>query len=236
MILMPGLLVYSFRSGFSGLTLGILLQASVSTAGDTTCVPLVAVDIEASKILSETDQSELINPFLGACIDGDLIRSILSAISNYILDEGYVTSRPYLLEQDISDGQIEIRILVGTIEAIIDADSGTSSGKIATAFAFHDEALNLRELETSLEAIERVASVSASFEIRPGTQQGASIVAVKTTTEKSFRTELGINAQTGLSTQLSFQAALDNPLDINDLIEFRYKVGQMHAPCRYQHL
>jgi hemolysin activation/secretion protein len=227
MILMPRLRVFSFRSGFSGLTLGILLQASVSTAGDTTCVPLVAVDIEASKILSETDQSELINPFLDACIDGDLIRSILSAISSYILDEGYVTSRPYLLEQDISDGQIEIRILVGTIEAIIDADSGTSSGKIATAFAFHDEVLNLRELETSLEAIERVESVSASFEIRPGTQQGASIVAVKTTTEKPFRTELGINAQTGLSTQLSFQAALDNPLDINDLIEFRYNDGEM---------
>jgi len=225
---MPGLLVYSFRSGFRGLTLCVLLQASVSASGDTTCIPLVRVDIEASEILAEPDQPDLIEPFLGACIDSELIRGILSAISNSFIDRGYVTSRPYLLEQDISDGQIEIRILVGTIEAIIDTDSGASNGKIATAFVFNDEVLNLRELETSLEAIERLESVSASFEIRPGTQQGASIVAVKTTTEKPFRTELGINAQTGLSTQLSLLVALDNPLDINDLIEFRYNNGDQY--------
>ena len=225
---MPGLLVYTFRSGFRGLTLCVLLQASVSAAGDTTCIPLVRVDIEASEILTESDQPGLIEPFLDACIDSDLIRNILSAISNYIIGQGYVTSRPYLLEQDISDGQIEIRILVGTIEAIIDVDSGTGNGKIATAFMFNDEVLNLRELETSLEAIERLESVSASFEIRPGTRQGASIVAVKTTTAKPFRTELGINAQTGLSTQLSLLAALDNPFNINDLIEFRYNNGEQY--------
>lgn len=225
---MPGLLVYSYRSGFRGLTLCVLLQASVSASGDTTCIPLVRVDIEASEILAEPDQPDLIEPFLGACIDSELIRGILSAISNSFIDRGYVTSRPYLLEQDISDGQIEIRILVGTIEAIIDTDSGASNGRIATAFVFNDEILNLRELETSLEAIERLESVSASFEIRPGTQQGASIVAVKTTTEKPFRTELGINAQTGLSTQLSLLVALDNPLDINDLIEFRYNNGDQY--------
>ena len=225
---MPGLLVYSYRSGFRGLTLCVLLQASVSASGDTTCIPLVRVDIEASEILAEPDQPDLIEPFLGACIDSELIRGILSAISNSFIDRGYVTSRPYLLEQDISDGQIEIRILVGTIEAIIDTDSGASNGKIATAFVFNDEVLNLRELETSLEAIERLESVSASFEIRPGTRQGASIVAVKTTTEKPFRAELGINAQTGLSTQLSLLVALDNPLDINDLIEFRYNNGDQY--------
>ena len=191
-------------------------------------MPLVRVDIEASEILAETDQPDLIEPFLGACIDSELIRDILSTISNSFIDRGYVTSRPYLLEQDISDGQIEIRILVGTIEAIIDSDSGIGNGKIATAFVFNNEVLNLRELETSLEAIERLESMSASFEIRPGTQQGASIVAVKTTTEKPFRAELGINAQTGLSTQLSLLAALDNPLNINDLIEFRYNNGELY--------
>ena len=225
---MPWLLVYFFRSGFRWLTLCVLLQVSVSAAGNTTCIPLARVDIEASGILAESDQPDLIEPFLGACIDGELIRNILSAISNYIIGQGYVTSRPYLLEQDISDGQIEIHILVGRIEAIIDADSGTGNGKIATAFAFNDEVLNLRELETSLEAIERLESVSASFEIRPGTRQGASIVAVETTTEKPFRAELGINAQTGLSTQLSLLAALDNPLNINDLIEFRYNNGEQY--------
>jgi len=204
-----------------------LLQASVQAAGDAACVPLLRVDIEANQILDETDQAGLIDPLLGACIDGDLVRNLLAAISNSLIEQGYVTSRPYLLEQDISDGRIDIRILVGTIEAIVDAESGLSNGRIATAFMFNDEVLNLRQLETSLEAIERIESVSASFEIRPGSQQGASIIAVKTTTEKAFRMELGVNAQTSFNTQLSLQASLDNPFNINDLFEYRYNSGEM---------
>ena len=152
---------------------------------------------------------------------------MLAAISNYFIDNGYVTSRPYLLEQDASDGQIEIRILVGTVEAVIDADSGSRSGKIATAFLFSDEILNLRDLETSLEQIERVASVDASIEIRPGTQQGGSIVAIKTTESDPLRFEVGANAQSDLDNQLSFFMNWDNPLDINDILQLRLNDGEL---------
>ncbi|MDH3634306.1 MAG: hypothetical protein OES20_06335 [Gammaproteobacteria bacterium] len=215
------------QSGFRVVLLSLLLQGVVHAASEAECVPLARVDIEASEILSDAGQASLIRPFLGNCIDGSLIRGILSAISNDFIGRGYVTSRPYLLEQDISDGQIEIRILVGRVEAIIDANSGTSNGKIATAFMFNREILNLRELETSLEAIERVASVSASFEIRPGTQQGGSIVAIRTTESDTVRTELGINVRTDIDPQLSLLATLDNPFNINDIIEFRYNGGEI---------
>ena len=196
-------------------------------ASEAECITLARVDIESSEILSDARRTSLIRPFLGNCIDASLVRDILSAISNDLIERGYVTSRPYLLEQDISDGQIEIRILVGRVEAIIDADSGTSNGRIATAFMFNGEILNLRQLETSLEAIERVPSVSASFEIRPGTQQGGSIVALKTTESSRFRTELGINARTDIDPQLSLLATFDNPMNINDIIEFRYNSGEI---------
>ncbi len=152
---------------------------------------------------------------------------MLSAISNYFIDNGYVTSRPYLLEQDVSDGQVEIRILVGTVEAVIDAASGSRSGKIATAFLFSDEILNLRDLETSLEQIERVASVDASIEIRPGTQQGGSIVAIRTTEADPLRFEIGANAQSDLDNQLSFFMNWDNPLDINDILQLRLNDGEV---------
>jgi len=204
-----------------------LLQGVVHAASEAECVPLAGVDIETSEILDDAGQASLIRPFLGKCIDGNLIREILSAISNDFIGRGFVTSRPYLLEQDISDGQIEIRILVGRVEAIIDAESGTSNGRITTAFIFNSEILNLRELETSLEAIERVPSVSASFEIRPGTQQGGSIIAIRTTESGRFRSELGINARTDIDPQLSFLATVDNPLNINDIVEFRYNSGEI---------
>ena len=215
------------QSGFRVVLLGLLLQGAAHAATEAECVALARVDIEASEILDDAGQALLTRPFLGRCIDGNLIREILSAISNDFIGRGYVTSRPYLLEQDISDGQIEIRILAGRVEAIVDADSGSSNGRIAAAFLFNSEILNLRELETSLEAIERVASVSASFEIRPGTQQGGSIIAIRTTESDRFRSELGINARTDIDPQLSLLASLDNPFNINDMIEFRYNSGEI---------
>ena len=199
----PGSPVFLLRSGFSLLALCLLPGSPLQASQDTACTRLERVDIEASSLFSPSARQAIIDPFLGSCIDADLTRRVLSDISNYFIDNGYVTTRPYLLEQDISDGQIEIRILIGYIEAIVDADSGASNGKIATAFMFNDEVLNLRELETSLETIERVSSVSAEIEIRPGTRQGGSIVAIKTVESEPLRLELGVNAQTDLDSQLS---------------------------------
>jgi hemolysin activation/secretion protein len=205
---MPRLRDYSLRSGFKAFSLILLLQASAQVASAAECIALNRVDIVAAELVGESGLTMLPRPFLGQCIDSNLIRTILSEISNDLIARGYVTSRPYLLEQDISDGQIEVQILVGTIEAIIDADSGVTNGQITTAFMFNDEILNLRQLETSLEAIERARSVSANFEIRPGTKQGGSIVAIKTLETNPFHTELGVNARTDLDPQLSFQAVL----------------------------
>ncbi len=224
---MPRLRDYSLRSGFRALSLSLLLPASSVAASAVECTTLSRIDIVAAELSGEPSLAIQTRSYLGRCIDSDLIRTILSKISNDLIARGYVTSRPYLLEQDISDGQIEIQILIGTIEAIIDADSGITNGKIATAFMFNDEILNLRQLETSLEAIERASSVSANFEIRPGTKQGGSIVAIKTVETNPLHTELGVNARTDLDPQLSFQAVLDNLFDINDIVEFRYNSGEI---------
>jgi len=224
---MPRSLVFLLLSGFKAAALFLLLPLSASAAFANECIILNKVVIDETRILSQSDKQALIAPFLGDCIDTSLTRELLAAISNYYIELGYVTTRPYLQEQDISDGQIELRILPGRIEAVIDAESGTSTPKIFTAFVFNNEVLNLRELETSLEVIERVDSVSANFEIRPGTQVGSSIVAIKTQESNPLSLELGINGQTDLDAQYSFRAGLDNLLNINDIAEFRYNSGDV---------
>ncbi len=203
------------------------MPASLQASEVANCVALIGVDIETSEVLSESESQALIEPYLDACIDVDLTRDLLSAISDRLIENGYVTSRPYLLEQDISDGRIEIRILTGSIEKIVDADSGDSNGKIATAFLLNDEILNLRELETALEQIERVSSITANIEIRPGTRQGGSIVAIRTVESDPLKFELGANAQTDLDDQLSFLMNWDNPLNINDILQFRLNDGEL---------
>jgi hemolysin activation/secretion protein len=226
---------FSYRSGSKRtlrhplnlglLILGLLFTGSSHAVEEADCIEFKALDVKANALLDSAAAFALVSSLEGRCIDAQLIRDILSRVSSYFIEQGYVTTRPYLLEQDISDGEIDIEVLIGFIEAIVDADSGTGNASIASAFAFNNRVLNLRELETSLEAIERPQSVQATMEIRPGTQQGSSIIAIKTVKSRPFHLELGANARTDVDPQLSLRATLDNPLNINDILEFRYNSG-----------
>ena len=209
------------------LMLGLLFTGPSYATEEIACIEFERVEVQANSLLDSSAASVLVSSLEGRCIDAQLIRDILSRFSAYFVEQGYVTTRPYLLEQDISDGEIDIAVLVGFIEAIVDADSGSSNASISGAFAFNNRVLNLRELETSLEAIERPQSVQASFEIRPGTRQGGSIVAVKSEKSIPFHIEIGANARTDFDPQVSLRATLDNPLNTNDILVFRYNSGDL---------
>ncbi len=193
----------------------------------TDCIPLERVDIAENRILDAGERAALVAPALGACIDGELLRRLLAAVSNHYLELGYVTTRPYLREQDISDGQVEIDVVVGTIEAIVEADSGLPSRRIDAAFLFRGELLNLQALESALETLQRVESVSASFDIRPGSRPGGSIVAIRFEDRDPLRLQVGINAQTERDEQLSLRLMLDNVFDLNDTLDLRYNSGEV---------
>ncbi len=203
----------------------LYLVGGVATAND--CIRLERVEIAETRILDAGDRSALTASALGSCIDGDLLRRLLADVSNHYLELGYVTTRPYLREQDISDGAVEIDVVVGTIEAIVDAASGLPSRRIDAAFLFRGELLNLRSLESALETLQRVESVSASFDIRPGSRPGGSIVAIRIDERDPLRLQAGINAQTERDEQLSLRLMLDNALDLNDLLELRYNSGEV---------
>ena len=229
---------FTCRSGFRPRTLALLIaglvvqmtlfSATSFAAVDGDCVALNVITIDSDSLLDPSTVQALSQTFEGNCIDARLIGDVLTAISDDFIKRGYVTTRPYLLEQDISDGEIEIEVLVGFVEAVIDAASGESNASITGAFAFNNKILNLRELETSLEVIERPRSIQASFEIIPGSQQGGSVVAIKTTETSPFHLELGANARTNIDPQLSVRATLDNPFNINDVVEYRYNSGDIY--------
>lgn len=204
-----------------------MLSAPVTGDASDDCVRLDVVRIAQNPVIDAAQLRQLTGPFVGDCIDTRLLKDLLDSISTWFIDQGLVTTRPYLLEQDIGDGEIEIEVLVGRVEQVVDADSGVSNASIASAFLFNKPLLNLRELETALEAIERPQSVQASFEIRPGTQPGGSIVAISSTRTSPLNGELGANARTDVDPQLSFRLTLDNPFNINDIVEFRYNSGDV---------
>ncbi len=197
----------------------------VSQPVETPCIKLTRIDVDENEILDRQTQDEMLKPYLHKCVDANTIRSILQTISQFYINLGFITTKPYIKEQDIKDEQLDISVSKGVVEKIIDAESKEPNGKIYTAFIGQkDELLNLRDLETSLEMVNRVPSVDAKFEIVPGTQPGSSIVQVNTQETRPYHLTLGaIGEKSSYDNDpyLTADASIDNPLNINDILTFR---------------
>lgn len=190
------------------------------------CIKLKQISLSNNDILDQHTQEKILQIYYGNCLDQVLIKDILSTISQFYMDKGYITTKPYLKEQDILDGQLDIEILEGKVESIIHDETNSSSSKIATAFIFQEgEVLNLRDLETSLEMVNRVSSSDAKFEIEPGTKQGDSVVRIKTQSSFPLHLQLGVSGSRSLNDKnpnLSGVLTFDNPLNLNDILKFTY--------------
>jgi hemolysin activation/secretion protein len=190
------------------------------------CIKLKKIELNENSIFTKNDQIKALLKFQNNCIDGKVLKQILTDISQYYMNNGYITTKPYLEEQDISDGQIDIKVVTGIIENIIDSKIKENTWNIKTAFASQqNKPLNLRDLETSLEMVNRVPSVDAKFDIKPGSSNGASIVEVNNKVDTPYHLRLGIAGEKSFrdnDPDLTATVSYDNLLNINDIISFTY--------------
>jgi len=190
------------------------------------CVELNKIDLNDNDILNENQQQKLFKPYMGKCIDGKLLKAIIADVSSFYMTKGHITTRPYLKKQTIRDGQIDITVLKGTVEDIVDASTKESTAQIKTAFAFQKgHILNLRDLETALEMMNRPPSSEVKFELKPGDKPGASIVEIKSNETTPYHLKIGASGRKNLSDKnlyLTAELSIDNPLNINDILTFSY--------------
>ena len=200
------------------------------------CKKLKQVDLSNYKVLNKSNKNKLLKKYLNQCITEELIKNILNSLSTKYLDDGYITTKAYLKPQNINDGQIYILILNGEIEDIIHEETKESSLRIKTAFIFQkDRPLNLRDLETSLESINRVPSSDATFNIMPSNTQGKSIIEVKTKKTFPIHLTLGVSGEKRIKDKnpnLTAVLSFDNVLRINDI--FTYKLNGTSIQKEYQ--
>ena len=211
------------------LLLGLGPARALAAEAGAGCVSLAAVEVDAAGLLSAARRDALAAPWLGRCIDDALVQGLLRAVAADLVERGYVTSRPYLPAQDVADGVVDIAILPGRIEAIVDAGTGEPSRRLAGAFLGVGEILNLRELESALETVERPASVEAGFDIRPGAGPGGSIVAVALSEARPLAAELSVNARSETDSGLGLRLDWDNPLALNDSLNLGVNQGDSVA-------
>ena len=76
---------------------------------------------------------DYLNRYAGQCIGHNGINLIVKRLSNRIIDEGYITTRVGIPEQDLSHGEFKLVLVPGVIRAIRIADPN-QPGNWKTAF------------------------------------------------------------------------------------------------------
>ncbi|WP_114801053.1 ShlB/FhaC/HecB family hemolysin secretion/activation protein [Moraxella canis] len=183
---------------------------------------------------------------LGKCMTVTDIHAIATRVQNRLIEQGYVTSRIMVGDQNLTDGELRLTLIPGKIAqvvvntadskvpvyvkqtnraypAILDTALTTQTGKL----------LNIRDLETTLENFKRVPSADANFKIAPsdelqaigndnhtGSGIGFSDILIDYTQHRRLRGSLSIDDSGSKSTgkyQGVATLSADNLANYNDL-------------------
>lgn len=193
---------------------------------DTRCFPIKDIELKGADSLSTSDRARLLKPYVGQCLGVAQLNELLKVITDHYINNGRVTSRAYLPQQDLSSGHLQVLVVEGKLEGLKGAEGSTVTDReLAMAFPGKvGEALNLREVEQLVDQLSRLPSRQAQMELTPGSQVGGSDVVVRNVPQKPWRASLSRNNDGQKSTgEQQWGAGLewDSPLGLADQLILR---------------
>lgn len=166
------------------------LQKTESAPASGPCFEINQISLQQASLITPDTQKRIVAPYINQCLSLDRINQLVRAISEWYVQRGYITSRAFLTEQNLSHGTLNITVLEGKLEAI--HLQGAIARQLNMAFPTRaGRILNLRDIEQGMEQINRLRTTPVQIEIIPSTQPGYSIVNLTSTPE--FPLTLGLN-------------------------------------------
>lgn len=190
-------------------------------SSDGACITIRTIKVEGNTLLSASTVRRLVSTFEGKCLTLGQINEILQRITNAYTERGYVTSRAVLGPQDLSGGELVVRIIEGTVEEIsLSPESTMQPRQLLSIFPWvKGDTLNLRDIEQGLDQLNRLPSNAATMRIEPGEGPGASRVVINNVQSRTWRAVAGYDnygqETTGIP-QYTLGLEKDNFLGCND--------------------
>lgn len=200
-------------------------KVDASAAGKK-CHDIGSIVITGAPNLSPLVREQIDAQFAGRCLGVNEIERILAEVTRDYVSRGYVTTRAYLPQQDLSKGRLEITVLEGVVEKIMLEDGGKDSIRLGSVFPGERELLNLRDLEQGIEQVNKLSSNNASMDIQPGEQAGTSRVVIRNEARTPFHASFSYDNQGSESTgrdQLGVTAIADRLFGLNELLMFTHR-------------
>lgn len=167
----------------------VLPQAPAATAPGGPCFTINNVRFEGANLLPASARQALTQPYLQRCLNLAQINTLVQQVSDWYIERGYITSRAFLTEQDLSHGELKLLVLEGQLEKILLDQQDDRILKMAFP-GLVGHTLNLRDIEQGMEQINRLRQQPVQIEILPGSQPGYSVVNL--TAKPEFPVMLGL--------------------------------------------
>lgn len=202
-----------------------LVTADVPEIEDETpCINVNEIRVEGITLLDADTVSDVLAPYAKRCIGAAGIDALLQSLSGQYLEKGYITSRAFIPEQDLSSGVLTLVVVEGFIEAIAlrrilrgEVDPEAKPRRVTLAFPIEaGEVLELRAIEQGVDNLNSLRSVSAGLDIQPGQDVGGSILAINVEEDDRYRGTFGLRYSHHGNASFILSLAADNVFQAND--------------------
>ena len=149
--------------------------ASGQPASDT-CFSIREIHVTQAQILPAKPLARLIAAYEGRCLSSSDLQALQQGMNSLALSRGLVTTRVVIPEQNLSSGILQLEVWPGHMEAAT-LNSPYRMELEAALPLSNGDVLNLRALEQAIDNLNRLESLQASVELRPGEKPGGSIAA-----------------------------------------------------------
>ena len=213
-------------------------QSPDPDAAPAECVEIARIEVTGVSLLSTSTVRRIARPYEGRCLGLDELDEVLEALTLIYVEAGYVSTRAYLPEQDLSGGTLSILVVEGVLEAIVtNGAAGEYRGQLDTAFpGLVGRPLNLREIEQGLEQINRLGSNQTTIELLPGQELGGTVLAVSNEAGRRWRATVAVDnlgASSSGERRVRVSGSYDDLLGINDRWEGSYQRSTEGAPWSF---
>jgi len=145
-------------------------------------VEVTAIEVTGSTIYTSEDWQKFTQPLEGRTVTVAELRAAADAITRLYQDEGYLTSRAILPQQEVVDGVVQIQVIEGSLEEIqIEGNQRVKSDYISSRVRLGvDTPLNAFKLEDQLRLLRQNPLFDTlSATLQPGTDLGQSVLAIE---------------------------------------------------------
>lgn len=184
------------------------------------CLAIKKINLLDSKLIELRTKNRIIAKYSKKCMSANTINQLINDIGNYYLENGYITSRAFIKEQDLNDGTLDITVIEGKIDNVLIKPS--KNQRNITRFAFphaKGQYLNLRDIEMGIEQISRLKSQDAKSKLLPSKDVGNTDLIVEIQRTKPLHLGLTIDNQGSEGTGkylVNSNIVWDNPFGMND--------------------